>query len=138
MKIGTNTGAERREFPRYRCKDDKAAFVAIRPAFKKVGKIRDVSMNGLGLEYTLMDEQEEPLVCGEKTVSVDLFVSNSGFYLPDIKCLLAYDKGNEPLSPFCLDVRFRQSGLKFDFDVMTDEQKEMISLFLKHYTAGEA
>lgn len=134
----TKTGAERRKSPRYRCRDDKEAFVALRPSFKKVGKVKDVSVTGLGFQYTLMDEQEEPLSFGERNVSIDLFVSNNGFYLPDLKCQLAYDRANEPLSPFSFHVKFRQSGLEFDFAQMSDEQKEMIKLFLRDYTAGEA
>ena len=142
METQTNTDSEKREFPRYKCRDDRTAYVALRPAFKKVGSVVDVSMGGIGIKYTLMDEQDESLAESlegeENPLSMDLFVSNNGFYLPALKCRLAYDKSNEPHSPFSSLVRFRQCGLKFDFDELTDEQKEKIEMFLKHYTAGEA
>ncbi|EFK05831.1 conserved hypothetical protein [delta proteobacterium NaphS2] len=112
--------------------------MAVRPTFKKICKVRDISMSGLGVKYTLMNENEQPLECGENCLIVDLFIANNGFYLPALKCRLAYDKSESHPSPFDLQVRVRHCGLKFDFDDVTDEQKEKIIQFMKHYTVGEA
>ncbi len=95
-------------------------------------------MGGIGFGYTLLDDQLKPLATEEKSVSIDLFVSSNGFYLPRLKCQLAYGKRNRKDSSSSLRVQSRQCGLKFDYDDLTDEQKEKIELFLKHYTAGEA
>ena len=138
MESQTKTVEERREFPRYRCSEDKVAYVAIRPAFKKLGKLKDASMSGIGFKYALMDEQEEPLMSNESPVVVDLFVSDNGFYLPSVKCRLAYDKYKPNASPFDLQMRIREVGLKFDRDELSDEQRAKMELFLRHYTAGAA
>ena len=138
MQTQTQRLNEKREFPRYKSCIDKDVFVAVRPAFKKLGKLKDVSMNGLGFTYALMDAQEKLLSDNERSLHVDIFVSENGFYLPRLKCKLAYDKHCPNHSEFFVAMQLRRVGLKFDSDEITDEQKEKIQLFLKHYTAGEA
>jgi hypothetical protein len=125
-----------RKFKRYEGRDDKAAFVAIRPAFTKIGALKDMSLSGLGFKYSLR-EQEKPLSDKEDPISLDLFISNNGFYLPNLKCKLAYDKfakNGSWLSPS--GMHFRQCGLKFDEP--TEEQKEQINVFLRDYAVGSA
>lgn len=126
---------ERRESRRYTTKADKAAYVAVRPTFKKLGALKDVSLDGLGFTYALMDENE-PLSEGSY-VSIDLFVSENGFYLSSVQCRLVYDTfvQNESgaITP---GLEFRRCGLAFDDPTMA--QKEQIQLFLDNYTAGES
>ena len=43
---------EKRYFPRYEYRADKVAYVAIRPLFKKLGRLKDMSMGGLGFNYS--------------------------------------------------------------------------------------
>jgi len=38
---------ERREFKRYEGKDNNVPFVAVRPAFTKIGALKDASLGGL-------------------------------------------------------------------------------------------
>ncbi len=128
---------ERRKCRRYRGCEDKAAFVAIRPDFRKLGRLEDVSLSGLRFKYTIMDEQN-PLEGNGTHLSIDLFVSKHDFYLRNLKCRLAYDKFVMHQSPFTSDLQFRYCGLKFDFDELTEDQKDQIDLFLKNFTAGYA
>ena len=128
---------ERRECKRYRSRDDQAAYVAVRPTFKRIGTVKDVSVGGLGIIYSLMEDQI-PL-SEEGTVSLDLFVSNNAFYLPMLKCRLAYDKHEKNQSwAFSSGMQFRQCGLEFDTEALTSDQKKKLQLFLENYTAGEA
>jgi len=127
---------ERREFKRYEGRDNNIPFVAVRPAFTKIGALKDASLGGLGFKYALMEGQE-PLSGKETLVNIDLFLSNNGFYLPGLKCKLAYDKLVENDSwSFTTGMQFRQCGL--EFGEITQEQKEQIDVFLKHYTVGSA
>ena len=64
---------ERRQFERYSVKEFHPAFVAIRPTFLKLGSLKDASLSGLGLRYTLMEKQE-PFTGKETHIEVDLFV----------------------------------------------------------------
>lgn len=127
---------EKREFQRYGVKEGNPAFVAIRPTFLKLGALRDASLSGLGFKYALTGEQE-PLSDKEAHIEIDLFVSGNGFYLPNVKCKLAYDRFSEgSSSQFITGLHFRECGLKFHD--LTDEQKEQIDVFLRDYTAGSA
>jgi hypothetical protein len=137
METQIENFGERRGSGRYKCHTDKDAYVAVRPAFRTLGKVKDVSMSGIGFSYALLDDQEKPIK-DEGSFSVDLFVSNNGFYLPKLKCRLAYDKFVPDRTPFKLQIPMRQCGIRFDHDALTDEQREKIELFLRDYTAGEA
>ncbi len=126
---------ERRQFRRHKRRDENAAFVAIRPDFTKVGALRDISLSGLGFKYPLMEGQQ-PLLGKEIPIGIDLFISNNGFYLPKLKCKLAYDRSGENDSwSFISGMQFRQCGLEFDEPGVG--QKEQINVFLKHYTEDE-
>ena len=122
---------EKRKFKRYEGKEGHDVFVAVRPAFVRIGALKDISLSGLGFKYSITDEHT-PLSDKEAPVSIDLFVSNNGFYLSNLKCKLAYDKFEESYS----FMQFRQCGLAFHDP--TPQQKEQITHFLEHYTMGSA
>ena len=125
---------ERRECERYLTRDDKSAFVAIRPTFQKIGGLKDISLGGLGFIYALMDGHE-PL-SQKDYVSVDLFVSGNGFYLSSMQCRLAYDTLDENQSgAITPGIQFRRCGVEFDEPTLA--QKEKIQHFLDNYTVGE-
>lgn len=127
---------EKRESTRYRCREDQMAYIAIRPAFKKIGTVMDVSRGGLGFMYNLLKDQEP--MSEDSFLSIDLFMSNTRFYLRNVKCRLAYDRFEQNRSwAFYSGMQFRQCGLEFDVDELTAEQKEKIQLFLENHTVGE-
>jgi hypothetical protein len=127
---------ERREAKRYRSRADQAAYVAIRPTFKRIGAVQDVSRSGLGFIYSLMGDQV-PLSDQETVVSIDLFDTNNGFYLPRVKCRLAYDRFRQNQSwEFSSGTQFRQCGLEFDADELTADQKNKLQFFIENYTVA--
>ena len=73
---------ERRKFTRYRTQDN--AFAALRGDYSKIGKIYDISLNGLAFRY-LAEQMPE-----EEFAYVDVFLSGNGFYLSGIPCTVIY------------------------------------------------
>lgn len=126
---------ERRQSPRHRIKEESSAFVAIRPLFQRLGILKDVSRSGLGFKYVFREDLE-PISETEAPFNVDLFVSDNGFYLPDVQCKLAYDRpSGDPASAFDLGLHYRECGV--EFEKLTKSQEEEISRFLEKYTMGE-
>ena len=128
---------ERRQYERYRIKEDHRAYVALRPKFKQIGQMKDISQGGLCFEYLFLNDLE-PLSNKESAFSVDIFIAENGFYLSGVKCKPAYDinYGNDhPSLAFGLMER-RKCGLKFD--ELTENQKKQINTFMELYTEGTA
>jgi len=128
---------ERRQHERYRIKDDHMAYVAVRPKFSQIGRMKDISWGGLCFEYLLLNEIE-PFTAHESAVSIDIFIREKGFYLQGVKCRPAYDinwEDNDSSTPFNV-VAKRKCGLKFD--ELTEKQKNQIDVFMKLYTEGTA
>jgi len=126
---------ERRQCKRYRSKEEASAYVAIRPTFHHIGSLRDASLAGLGFHYSVTGDKK-PLSEAKAPIDVDLFVGNNGFYLPRIKCRLAYDRPAKIQPSFALDMEYRECGVAFE--APTPDLRAQIGLFLEHYTAGEA
>ena len=74
---------EQRRYIRFLTK--KNTFAALRSGFEKVGKVLDISINGLAFSYII---ENAPLV---KAFQVDIFQSENGFYLSNIPCRVIYD-----------------------------------------------
>ena len=115
---------ERRKFTRFRAQDD--AFAALRGDFSKVGKIHDISLNGLAFRYIAEK------MSNEKFTHVDIFLSNNGFHLTGIPCSIIYDlkestyKSNA-VSPY-------RCGLKFE--PLKEEKQDKLEFFLNNHTTG--
>ena len=115
---------ERRKFTRFRVQDD--AFAALRGALTKVGKIYDISLNGLAFRY--LSEK----ISDETFTRVDIFLTSNGFHLSDIPCSVIYDVkastfGLNEISPY-------RCGLKFGR--LNEEQQNKLDLFLNNHTTG--
>ncbi len=74
---------ERRKFTRFRVQDD--AFAALRGNLTKVGKIYDISLNGLAFRYLAEKISDETFT------QVDIFLTNNGFHLAGVPCKIIYD-----------------------------------------------
>ena len=115
---------ERRKFTRFRVQDD--AFAALRGKFSKVGKISDISLNGLAFRYVA---KKNP----DKTFSrVDIFLTNNGFHLDDVPCTIIYDV-HESTSSLDGILAYR-CGMKFE--ALNDEQQKQLEFFLENHTTG--
>lgn len=77
---------ERRRYNRFLTKNKN--FAALRSGFDKVGRVLDLSINGLAFTYIL----EEDIV--EEPFQVDIFQSENGLYLSKIPCRVVYDIPN--------------------------------------------
>lgn len=116
---------EKRKFTRFRTQDD--AYAALRGKFTKVGKICDISMNGLAFRY-LAEKMSD-----EKSNQVDIFLSNNGFHLAGVPCTVLYNKkeaisNSDAVSPY-------RCGLKFER--VNEEQESKLEFFLNNHTIGD-
>jgi len=113
---------ERRKFTRFRTQDD--AFAALQGKFSKVGKIYDISVNGLAFRY--LAEK----IPDDRFTHVDIFLSTNGFHLSEVPCTIIYDVkestfGLNEVSPY-------RCGLKFDR--VNEEQQNKLEFFINHHT----
>ena len=116
---------EKRKFTRFRAQDD--AFAALRGNFTKVGKIYDISLNGIAFRY--LAEK----IPNETYTHVDIFLTNNGFHLAGVPCTIIYDVKE---STFSLnEVSPYRCGLKFES--LKEEQQNKLEFFLNNHTTGK-
>ena len=124
--------SERRKYIRFQAQD--STYAALGTHFSKVGKLKDISVGGLAFEYI-----DTPDFCECDCSKVAIFLSENGFYLPDLACKLICD------SPIC--VMNNKSIFKplyvlnrcaVQFTTITRHQREKLEYFLNHYTSGLA
>ena len=115
---------ERRKFTRFRVQDD--AYAALRGDSTKVGKIKDISMNGLGFKY------HTEKICDETFNHVDIFLSSNGFHMSGVPCTIVNDKKE------CVytsqGIALYRCGLKFE--KLNEKHKKKLEFFLNNYTTG--
>ena len=119
-------GAERRKYIRFFAKDN--TFAALRNGFKKVGKISDISINGLAFSYlseTIKSYSDRHLS------KVDIFSSENNFHLSSVPCEIVYDI-YEPNSGKYTGLILFRCGL--NFKELTKSQSEKVKLFVEHHT----
>ncbi len=116
---------EKRKYTRFQTQDN--AFAALRGNFTKIGKIYDISLNGLAFRYLAEQESEERLT------QVDIFLSKNGFHMPNVPCSVVYDtkestSSSNTVSPY-------RCGLSFD--ALGEVQQNKLEVFLNNHTTGE-
>jgi hypothetical protein len=116
---------EKRKYTRFSTQDN--AFAALRGNFTKVGKIYDISLNGLGFRYLAEQESEETFT------HVDIFLSDNGFHLSSVPCTIIYDQ-RESISNSQAILPYR-CGLKFE--PLKEDQQDKLEFFLNNYTTGQ-
>ena len=117
---------ERRKFTRFRAQDD--AFAALRGDFSKVGKIYDISINGLGFSFLSESTQVDS---ADHHTQVDIFNSENGFHLSNVPCRIVYEAPDSTPDEGFL-VRMSRCGLQFW--ELTGNQLEQLELFIENYT----
>jgi hypothetical protein len=118
-------GVERRKYVRFLAKD--TAFAALRSGFKKVGRIKDISIGGLAFSYF----SETCEMSSDSYVSqVDIFLSGNGFHLYNVPCNIVCDLPNS-LDDEGFYVKMNRCCLHFG--ELTENQLEQLSYFIKHY-----
>ena len=122
-------GAERRKLSR--CFPLNTAFAALRPHFTKLGKIKDISREGLAFQYIAHEEQKRD------SSDIDIFLSGDRFYLSRIPSEIIYDiKIVEENHIFVDAFETRRCGLLFG--ALTQNQAAQLEFFLENYTTGTA
>jgi hypothetical protein len=119
---------EQRKYVRFSVQDN--TFAALGSEFEKVGKVNDISKNGLALSYLI----ESIKVGSDRDFSkVDIFLSGNRFHLQRVPCKIVYDiqdsKSNKNDS-----IMKHRCGLHFG--KLNKSQSELLDLFLKKYTTG--
>lgn len=121
--------AERREKERFRPK--KRTFVVFKPQFLKLGKVLDISTGGLCFQYLAKEDQ----VKDEPAIEADIFMSDNGYYLPDVACKMVWDTEAKDKMTFPIGFQNRLCGLRFL--KLTKEQQNKLEHFLQVHTAGK-
>ena len=117
---------ERRKFTRFRTQDN--AFAALRGDYSKVGKIFDISLNGLAFRY-LTEQMSE-----EEFAHVDIFLSGNGFHLSGVPCTVIYHM--KEITSSILSIFSYRCGLTFKS--LNEEAQNKLEFFLNNYVFGKA
>ena len=98
--------AERRKFTRFLVPEN--VYAALGPSFSKVGRIKDVSIGGLAMEY---------ITDGDSVLEnshVDIFIREEEFYLSKLPCKIVYDLPIEPSAdPQVSGLTQKRCGVQF-------------------------
>jgi len=119
---------ERRKYVRFLAKDN--SFAALRNGFKKVGKIDDISINGLGFSFLSEIIQVDS---ADHHTQIDIFSSENGFHLSNVPCRIVYDIP-DPTPYEGLFVEMSRCGLHFE--KLTESQSEQLNFLIKNHTTG--
>ena len=115
---------EKRKFTRFRAQGD--AYAALQGNFSKVGKIYDISLNGLAFRYLAEKMSNETFT------HVDIFLTDNGFHLSGVHCSVVYDE-KESISNSHVVSPYR-CGLKFES--LKEEQQNKLEFFINNFTTG--
>ena len=123
----TEATAGRRKHKRFPVPKSEQAFVALRPSDNGMGRLIDISVAGLTVDYITM---QPPSV---KATELDIFLTDSAFRLLEIPIrsvwsLNTYDIPSTPLHK-------RRIGV--EFGDLTYHQKLQIEHFIKNHAVGE-
>lgn len=121
---------ERREQVRLLPKDQ--TFVALRPDFDKLGKMLDISKDGLCFQY-ITSTGEADQAKDATSLDIDLFLSRNSYYLAGVPCKLIYDRKKEVGALDPTNLEYRLCGLQFG--ELTKGQTNLLEFYLSHHTS---
>jgi hypothetical protein len=116
---------DRRRLRRWRVQD--GAFVILSPSDAGVGRLIDISIEGLSFDYVTTQEPS-----GEPT-ELQIFVTDSPFRLYNIPCKTITDFKTFEIPQ--TQSHKRRSGVQFG--ELTEGQKSQLEYFLQKYTTEE-
>ena len=122
-------GTERREYIRFLVPEN--TFAALRPNFSMVGRIKDISIGGLALQY-LTDEKP-----GLENSRVDIFNCGEEFHLSELPCKIVYDirlAGYANTRASAGGLIHRRCGVQFG--VIDKNDFAQLELFLRLWTSS--
>jgi hypothetical protein len=103
----------------------EGVFAALRPHFKTLGKVNDISLNGLSFDYISNGSSSEG------HLEVDLFGAKQAFYLGQVKCRVVSDSRINDHTPLS---SLRISRLSLEFEELTDEQISKLKHVIRNYS----
>ena len=118
---------ERRKFTRFLVPEN--VYAALGPSFSKVGRIKDVSIGGLAIEY-ITDGDSAP-----GNSHVNIFTREGKFFLSKLPCKIVYDVPLEP-SAGPQAYRLTQKRCGVQFHRFTNKLTKRLEGFLKVGTIG--
>ena len=118
---------EQRKYVRFSVQAN--TFAALRNGFERVGKVNDISENGVAFSYLI-----ENIKAGSESdfSEVDIFLSETRFHLQKVPCKIVYVI-QDPKSIVHNIIKCR-CGL--NFGNLSKSQSELLEFFLKNYTTG--
>jgi len=121
--------SERRKYIRFQAQD--TAYAAVGAEFAHVGRLIDISIGGLALEY-LTDDDAQLM-----NPPVDIFVREKNFHLAKLPCKIIYNMrldthGTTQMSTNGL-LR-KRCGL--EFESLSETHKKQLESFLRNHVVG--
>jgi len=113
---------------KFRLQSKDLTFVAVRPEFVNLGRLLDISKDGLCFQYMSKEGQ----VIDGATFNIDIFINRNGYYLSRVPCRLIYDREINEGTTFPIGLEYRRCGLQFQR--LTKEQADGLALYLKIHT----
>jgi hypothetical protein len=125
-------GVERRKNVRYLLKDDLIA--SLHNEKGKVGKVKDISMGGLSLEYI---EPVNEKRSNQESLESNLHLWIDDFSLSRVSCRIIYDTPVQLIQSseymkYPLNSKNRRCGVQFQ--TLSDDQNRQLALFLETHT----
>ena len=122
---------ERRKFERMI--PAETTFVAFRPGFEKLGRIKDICMGGLGCEYQMPGPSNKDSE-NEASSEIDIFQSDDRFYLPRVPCSVVYDISLGESASEAPEPKIEKRRCGFEFGALTAAVTEKLKAFLRDHT----
>jgi hypothetical protein len=109
------------------------AFTVMRPDFIIVGRVKDISRNGLAFDYLAYEDKMIDVCWSE----MDFFIPNSDFCIMQMPCEIIYDIDiGRDVETFIILFTNRRCGVRFR--ELTEEQEERLLFFLDTYANGDS
>ena len=105
-------------------------FAALGGGYKKVGKVYDISVKGVGFSYL---RQTGDTRYDDHDFKVDIFHSENGFHLFNIPCRIVYEK-TDVASVEGLPVKMYRCGLHFS--KLSDIQLNLLDFVIAKFTVN--
>ena len=122
-------GTERRKLIRFLAPEN--TFAVLRPNFRTIGRIKDISIGGLAFQY-LTDEKP-----GFEYSRVDIFIREEEFHLSELPCKTVYDiplAGDADTRASAGGLIHRRCGVQFG--VIDKDDFTQLEIFLSLRTTG--
>ena len=121
--------SERRKYIRFQAQD--TAYAAVGAEFTHVGRLIDISIGGLSLEYLTDDNAQL------KNPPVDIFVRKKNFHLSKLPCKIIYNmRIDAPGKTQTSTNGLIRKRCALEFESLSKTHKKQLEAFLKNHIVG--